>query len=96
MKQLTVYCSEELSEDIQHILHHYDLEGFIHEPGMVATKFKPKGSYGKDMSWQTNIFVVFPEDQQLEGIVGELKHYINACEIEPCLRIIVTSVDLIY
>jgi len=96
MKQLTLYCSEELNDRVSQILHHYDLDGYIHNPGLFATTFKPKGSYVKDMAWEAHVYILFLSDEQLQGLLEELKQYINACDIEPCIRIVVTPVELIY
>lgn len=96
MKQLTIYCADELNEKVRHILHHYDLEGFIHKPGLFATRFKPEGTYGKDMTWQANAFILFSEEEQIRGITQEIQGLIDASEIEPCLRIVVIPIELIY
>ncbi len=88
MKQLTIYCSEELNERITQILHHYELEGFIHMPGIYGNKFKPKGSFTSDLSWQACAFIVFPNESQLQGLVNELREFADKCGESPCMRLV--------
>lgn len=96
MKQLTIYCSEELNDTVNKILHNYEIEGFIHMPGIFGEKFKPKDSFGKDLVWQACAFVVFPGEDQIESILNELQEYANRCKDKPCLRMVVTPIDKLY
>ena len=95
MKQLTIYCSEELSEQVSQTLHHFDLDGFMHMPGVYGTKLKPKGSFEKDLSWEANAFVVFPGDEQLPGLLAELKEIGSKCGEGLCLRMVVVEAEQI-
>lgn len=96
MKQLTIYCSEELTNEVSQVLHKHEVEGFIHMPGIYSNKLKPKGSYEKDLIWQTSAYVTFPGDEQLTDIMNELKEYANQCKIETCLRMVVVPVEQMY
>jgi hypothetical protein len=96
MKQLTIYCSSELNETVNRVLHHYELEGFIHMPEIYGNKPRPKGSYEQDLAWQANAFVIFPNDEQLRGITSELIEFANQCRVKPCLRMVVTPIEQLY
>lgn len=96
MKQLTIYCSEELTDEVNHVLHKYEVEGFIHMPGIYGNKLKPRGSYEKDQIWQAAAFTVFPEENKLTSIMNELQGYARKCNIEPCLRMVVLPVEEMY
>jgi hypothetical protein len=96
MKQLTIYCSEEMTDEVSQVLRKHDVEGFIHLPQIYGTKRKPKASFGKDLTWQASAFVVFPNGEQLTGIVNQLQEYAARCEVEPCLRMVVAPIEQMY
>ncbi len=95
MKQLTIYCSEELNDSVSQILHHYEIEGFIHMPGIYGNKLKPRGSFEKDLAWQACAFIVFPEDDQLQSLMAELQQFAQKCGESPCLRMVVVAPEQI-
>jgi len=45
MKQLTIYCTEELIGQVNQILHNAGIEEYIHMPGLYGNKLKTKGSF---------------------------------------------------
>ncbi|NIV94901.1 hypothetical protein GWN42_19440 [candidate division KSB1 bacterium] len=96
MKQLTIFCSEELTGEVSQVLHKYEVEGFIHMPGLYGNKLKPKGSFEKDLTWQASAFVIFPDETKLSSIIQELSDYANKCEVRPCLRMVVVPVEQMY
>jgi hypothetical protein len=96
MKQLTIYCSMELNNKVNQVLHKYEVEGFIHMPGIYGNKLKQKGSYEKDLTWEASAFVVFPEDQKVRHIIQDLQDFADKCEIKPCLRMVVVPVEQMY
>lgn len=96
MKQLTIYCSEELTHEVSQVLHRNEVEGYMHLPGIYGNKLKAKGSFEKDLAWPANVFIVFPSEEQLTGIVNELQEYVNRCDVEPCLRMVVAPVEQLY
>ncbi len=96
MKQLTIYCSEELVGKVSQVLHKYEVEGFMHIPGIYGNKLKPRGSYEKDLTWPASAFVVFPEESTLEDILQELQEFADKCDVRPCLRMVVLPVERIY
>lgn len=96
MKQLTIYCGEELNETITQLLHKHSVESFMHLPEIYGNTVKPKGSYEKDMVWPASAFILFIDGQELSGIMSDLKEFANKCRVKPCLRLAVTPVEELY
>jgi len=96
MKQLTIYCSHELTDEVNRVLHRFEVEGFINMSGLTGNKLKPRGSYEKDLAWSAAAFVVFAEADRLKSITTALKDYADRCEVEPCLRMVVVPIEEIY
>ena len=95
MKQLTIFCSEELENRVSEVLHKFEIESFIHMPGIFGTRLKPKGSYEKDQTWQATAFVIHTIESKIDKIIQELQKFTSQCEIQPCLRLVVTKVEKI-
>ncbi|MFQ5769715.1 MAG: hypothetical protein ACE5HX_04210 [bacterium] len=93
MKQLTIYCSAELEPDVSQIFHKYEIDGFIHIPGIYGNKLKPRGSLEKDQIWPASGFVLHTDELNIRGIIQDLQNYANKCDIQPCLRMVVTPVE---
>ncbi|RMF68738.1 MAG: hypothetical protein D6743_02965 [Calditrichaeota bacterium] len=96
MKQLTIYCSDELNEAVTQVLRHHDLDGFIHVPELYGNRIRPKGSLEQDVTWTASAFVSFPEKEKLDAVVKELEAFANRCRVKPCLRIVVSPVDYVF
>ena len=45
--------------------------------------------------WTTMFVVPAVTGEKVEWILGELREYSRSCEIEPCLRIIVSSIEVV-
>ncbi len=93
MKQLTIYCSQELLHTVNQVFHKYEVEGFVHIPGIFGNKLKPKDSREQDLTWQAEAFVVFDEGNKLEGIMRDLQDFANKCDVKPCLRMVLLPIE---
>ena len=96
MKQLTIYSSRELTDEVNRVLHDVQVEGFITMSELTGNKLKPRGSYEKDMAWSATAFVVFTEADRVKEITAALRDYADRCEVEPCLRMVVVPIEEIY
>jgi hypothetical protein len=95
MKQLTVYCSEELTGKVNLVLHNREIDGYIHMPGIYGNKLKTRGSFEKDLIYPASAFVVFSDDDKIAKVMADLRAYTDQCDVEPCLRMIVTHAEQI-
>jgi hypothetical protein len=96
MKQLTIYCTEELTGQVNQALHNFQIEEYIHMPGLYGNKLKTKGSFEKDQTYPASAFVVYAAADKIEAVVSELQEYANQCSIKPCLRMAVLATEQIY
>ena len=96
MKQLTIYCTEELIGQVNQILHNAGIEEYIHMPGLYGNKLKTKGSFEKDQTYPASAFLIYAAAEKVETIVAELKIYANQCSVKPCLRMAVLSPEQVY
>lgn len=96
MKQLTIYCSTELNESVVQIFRDHEIENYVHVPELYGNALKKRGSYERDQVWKANSFVLFLEESVVDKIISDLKGYIDKCEIQPCLRLVVTPIEQIY
>ena len=96
MKQLTIYCSDELTEQVGRVLRRQHIDSFVHIPSIYGNRTSSQASINKDIVWHAEAFVVFTEGQQLEAIMNELADFANACEANPCLRMVVTPVEKLF
>ncbi|MFQ5605945.1 MAG: hypothetical protein ACE5HS_21960 [bacterium] len=95
MKQLTSYCRAELSDSVSRVLHRYNIPEFMHMPEIYGTEFKQQHRFEKDRSWQANVFVLFPDENQFPGIINTLKDFGEKCAVvKPCLQMVVSPVEL--
>jgi hypothetical protein len=97
MKQLTVYCSRDLEERVVAALDRAGAEGFFRVGGSSGSKFLPAGELPRTTSWDAVALTVpaIPPDAA-QKVVAELEAYANACEIQPCLRIVMTAIEQVW
>jgi len=97
VKQLTIYCSRDLQDQVVNALDHAHLEGFLRLGGASGSKFCDPGEVPRTMDWEATMFLVpGAEETQVQAIIDELAEFANRCETYPCLRIAVTPVEQIY
>jgi hypothetical protein len=92
MKQLTVLCSRDLEDRVVTALDNAGVEGYARHGDVSGNKFMPQGQVPRTMTWEAVSFMVpAATDQQIESITGELRRFAGSCEIQPCLRMVVTD-----
>ena len=97
MKQLTVYCSRDLEERVVNALDHAGAEGFFPIGGSSGSKFLQPGVLPRTTSWDAIAFIVPAIDaSDAQKIVDELEAFANACDYQPCLRIVLSAVEQVW
>lgn len=97
MKQLTIYCSRDLENQVVNALDHARLEGFLRIGGASGSKFCDPGEVPRTMDWEATMFLVpGAEEPQVQAVVDELSKFAKSCETYPCLRIAVAPVEQVY
>ena len=96
MKQLTILCSSDLSSVVQDALVSASVEGFLHVPDAVGVKPSAAVEHGRWPRWQAAMYLAPVSDDAAASVVQALRGYAGRCEDEPCLRILVSSLDAVY
>ena len=96
MKQLTILCSSDLSDAVRDALVAAGAEGFLQIPGAVGNKPGAAAEHGRYPRWKAELFLAPAPEEVVEKAVARLKHLINQCEVEPCLRVLVSTLDAVY
>ena len=96
MKQLTIFCSSDLSDTVRDVLVHAGLTGFLKVPHAVGSKPGATWQHGRYPTWDAEMFVAAAEAEAVEKAVAELKQHVGTCEVEPCLRIMVSALEAVY
>ena len=94
MKQLTIFYSSDEESRVITALDHAGIEGFFRVGGASGNKFVEPGQVPRTVAWEAVMIVVpsAPEENVL-AVMGELGEYTRSCEIEPCLRMVVSPID---
>lgn len=94
MKHLTIYCSRDLEHRVVAALDSAGVEGFLRVGEATGNKFQPPSLLPRTMTWEAALFMVPAAPEQKVGeIIAELERYAGACEVRPCLRIVVSAVE---
>jgi hypothetical protein len=97
MKQLTIYCSHDLEEKVVTVLDGAGIEGYVRLGHATANRFQEAGAVPRALTWEVTLFLVpGAPDEGVETVLRELSGYANACEISPCLRIVVSPVESVH
>ena len=96
MKQLTILCSSDLSAVVEDALVRAGVEGFLRLPDAVGVKPAAAVEHGRWPRWQAEMFVSPVGDRTAASVVEALRGYAGRCEDEPCLRILVSSLEAVY
>lgn len=97
MKQLTIFCSRDLEDRVITALDTAGIEGFARMSDVTGNKFLSKGQVPRTMAWDSLCIIVPADtDERVDEVVGILKQYAGKCDIEPCLRMVVSSVEKAY
>jgi hypothetical protein len=95
MKQLTIICSSEIAKSVERTLSASGVRGFFHMQG-TGTHVEKKGPYSHDLTWPADTFIVPAEEDKVKTIITKLYSFVGKCDIEPCLRMIVTPIEEFY
>lgn len=94
MKQLAIYCSDDLRETVVRALDHALVDGFLLVPDCLGHYFARPGDVPRTISWEASVILVPAADEdRIARVVDELRAHAGRCEIEPCLRIVVSPVE---
>lgn len=96
MKQLTILCSSDLSDAVRDALVAAGAEGFLQIPGAVGNKPGAAAEHGRYPRWEAEMFLAPAPEEVVKKVVAQLKHLGENCEVEPCLRILVSTLEAVY
>ena len=96
MKQLTVFCSADLSDKVYETLIRAGVEGFIKIPHAVGHLPGAAATHGRFPHWEAEVFMASVEPETLDGVIGALRDFIGHCDVAPCLRILVAPLEAVY
>jgi hypothetical protein len=96
VKQLTILCSSDLSDAVRDALVDAGAEGFLQVPGAVGSKPGAAAEHGRYPRWKAEMFLAPASAEVVEKAVARLKHLSDNCEVEPCLRVLVSTLDAVY
>ena len=96
MKQLTILCSADLSATVQEALVRAGAEGFLNVPNASGVKPGAAAPHGRVPRWPAEMFLAPVRDEVADKVVAALKSYAGECEVEPCLCIMVSSLEAVY
>lgn len=97
MKQLTIFCNRDEEEHVVAALDHAGIPSFLRVGDATGHRFLDPGQIPRDMTWEATMFVVpAVAQEQLNAAVKELRAYAADCEIEPCMRIVISPVDEVF
>lgn len=96
MKQLTIFCSADLSDTVRDALVRAGVPGFLKVPHAVGSKPSATWEHGRYPTWEAEMFVAAAEPANVERVVDALKQFAGKCEFEPCLRILIAPVEAVY
>jgi hypothetical protein len=96
VKQLTILCSSDLAGLVQDALIRAGAEGFLRVPGAVGVKPGAAAEHGRYPRFEAEMFVTPVPDAAAADVVAALRSLAGRCEIEPCLRILVSNLEAVH
>ena len=96
MKQLTIFCSSDLSDTVRDVLVQAGIEGFLKVPHAVGSKPGATWEHGRYPTWDAEVFMTPAPEDKVQRVVERLREYCGKCDIEPCLHILVSTLDAAY
>ena len=97
MKQLSVFCSRDLSGQVVRILAQSGIDGFVELGEATGNRFREPGAVPRTLTWEAVWFLVpGAGDGQVDALAGKLKEMAGDCEAGPCLRVTVSRVEQVY
>ena len=92
IKQLMIFCSSDIADVVTKELSTSGIQGYMHLSGQ-GTNIEKKSAFSHDLTWPAEVFIVPADETKIRKIMGSLKGYAGKCEMEPCLKLILSSVD---
>jgi hypothetical protein len=96
MKQLTVLCSSDLIPRVRDALVGAGVEGFLFVPDAVGCKPGAAAPDGRPPQWASALFVVPVDETRAASVIAALERWAGQCDVEPCLRILVSALEAVY
>jgi hypothetical protein len=96
VKQLTIFCSSDLSDIVRDALVHAGVTGFLKVPHAVGSKPGATGQHGRYPTWDAEMFVAAAEAEAVDKVMKDLEQHVGKCDVEPCLRIMVSALEAVY
>lgn len=96
MKQLTILCSADLASTVQDALVQAGVEGFLHVPDAVGVKPGAAAEHGRWPRYQAAMFICPVSEETAGRVVSSLEGYAGRCEVEPCLRILLSDLEAVH
>ena len=96
MKQLTIFCSSDLSDTVRDELVRAGVTGFLKVPHAVGSKPGATWQHGRYPTWDAEMFVAAAEPEAVKKVVDGLDQHVGKCDVEPCLRIMVSALEAVY
>jgi hypothetical protein len=94
MKQLMIFCSSSEEDFVVTALDRAGVDGFLRIGGATGGKFLERNQVPRTISWEATLMIVpAVSDECARTVVRELGEYSRNCEIEPCLRVVVTETE---
>ena len=59
-------------------------------------RFLDEFLHGRTPEWRAEMIIASAPSDVTRKVVDELKGYADKCDVEPCLRILVSSLDEVY
>lgn len=97
MKQLTVFCSRDLEEQVVEILDGSGLDGYLRLDGVTGNRFLPRDQVPRSLTWEV-VMIIVPgaEPALIDSVREKLQTIAEDCEIEPCIRLLVNTSCEVY
>jgi hypothetical protein len=92
-----VYCSRDLEDRVVSAFDKAGVEAYLRVGSATGNKFLPEGQVPRTMTWEAVMYVIpAAEEGVISAVVEELEAYAGSCEIEPCLRMVVGTVQEVH
>lgn len=96
LKQLTILCSSDLSDTVRDVLVRSGVTGFLKVPHAVGSKPGATWQHGRYPTWDAEMFVAAADEPVVRQVVEGLERHAGKCDVQPCLRILVSALEAVY
>ena len=94
MNQLAIYCSRDIEDRVVRALDAAGVGGFLHVAHATGNKFKPGDELPRLLTWDAVLSLVpAVAEDRVDTIMRQLADYAGSCEVDPCLRMVVSAVE---